>query len=216
MCNRFTVFGGSSGNLANETVRRCRAREVDPRSDCLSHRAGPRRTRLRRQLQPAGSKSHRRQHAQRELNAKRLELLRELVPNAATIAILINPDNRNHPAHAKVLEAVARSGGQQAVVVEAATDGDFDPAFAKVRQQHADALVVLSDPFFDSRIRQIVELVGRHAVPTIFVWREFVQAGALMSYGMSLADAHRQQGFYTGKILKGAKPAATGRATHQV
>ena len=151
-----------------------------------------------------------------ELNAKRLELLRELVPNAATIAILINPDNRNHPAHAKVLEAVARSGGQQAVVVEAATDGDFDPAFAKVRQQHADALVVLSDPFFDSRIRQIVELVGRHAVPTIFVWREFVQAGALMSYGMSLADAHRQQGFYTGKILKGAKPAATGRATHQV
>jgi len=94
-----------------------------------------------------------------------------LVPNAATIAIIINPDNRNHPAHAKVLEAVARSGGQQAVVVEAATDGDFDPAFAKVRQQHADALVVLSDPFFDSRIRQIVELVGRHAVPTIFVWR---------------------------------------------
>jgi len=142
-----------------------------------------------------------------ELNAKRLELLRELVPNAATIAILINPDNRNHPAHAKVLEAVARSGGQQAVVIEAAAERDFEPAFAKVRQQRADALVVLADPFFDSRSRQIVELVGRHAVPTIFVWREFVQAGALMSYGMSLADAHRQQGLYAGKILKGAKPA---------
>jgi putative tryptophan/tyrosine transport system substrate-binding protein len=142
-----------------------------------------------------------------ELNAKRLELLRELVPNAATIAILINPDNRNHRAHAKVLEAVARSGGQQPVVVEAAADRDFDPAFAKLRQQRADALVVLADPFFDSHSRQIVELVGRHGVPTIFVWREFVQAGALMSYGMSLADAHRQQGLYTGKILKGAKPA---------
>ena len=80
-----------------------------------------------------------------ELNAKRLELLRELVPNAATIAILINPDNRNHPAHAKVLEAVARSGGQQAVVIEAAAERDFEPAFAKVRQQRADALVVLAD-----------------------------------------------------------------------
>jgi ABC-type uncharacterized transport system substrate-binding protein len=142
-----------------------------------------------------------------ELNAKRLELLRELVPNADTIAILINPDNRNHPAHAKVLEAVARSGGQQAVVIEAAADRDFDAAFAKIRRQRADALVVLADPFFDSHSRQIVELVARDAVPTIFVWREFVQAGALMSYGMSLADAHRQQGLYTGKILKGAQPA---------
>jgi putative tryptophan/tyrosine transport system substrate-binding protein len=142
-----------------------------------------------------------------ELNAKRLELLRELMPNAATIAILVNPDNRNHPAHVKVLEAVARSGGQQAVVIEAAADRDFEAAFAKVRQQRADALMVLADPFFDSHSRQIVELVGRHAVPTIFVWREFVQAGALISYGMSLADAHHQQGLYAGKILRGAKPA---------
>jgi putative ABC transport system substrate-binding protein len=142
-----------------------------------------------------------------ELVAKRLELLRELVPKAATIAILINPDNRNHPSHARTLEAVARAGGQQVIVIGAAADGDFEPAFAMLVQRRADALVVNADPFFDSRQEQIVGLATRHAVPTIFPWREFVQAGGLASYGTSLLEAHRQTGVYAGRILKGAKPA---------
>jgi putative tryptophan/tyrosine transport system substrate-binding protein len=142
-----------------------------------------------------------------ELVAKRLELLRELVPKAATIAILINPDNRNHPSHARTLEAVARAGGQQVIVIGAASDGDFEPAFAMLVQRRADALVVNADPFFDSRQEQIAGLATRHAVPTIFPWREYVQAGGLASYGTSLLDAHRQTGVYAGRILKGAKPA---------
>jgi putative ABC transport system substrate-binding protein len=142
-----------------------------------------------------------------ELVAKRLELLRELVPKAATIATLINPDNRNHPSHARTLEAVARAGGQQLIVIGAAADGDFEPAFAMLIQRHGDALIVNADPFFDSRQEQIVQLAARHAVPTIFPWREYVQAGGLASYGTSLLDAHRQTGVYAGRILKGAKPA---------
>jgi putative ABC transport system substrate-binding protein len=142
-----------------------------------------------------------------ELVAKRFELLRELVPTAATIAVLINPDNRNHPSHARTLQAVARAGGQQVIVIGAAADGDFEPAFAMLVQRRAEALVVNADPFFDSRQEQIVGLATRHAVPTIFPWREYVQAGGLASYGTSLLDAHRQTGLYAGRILKGAKPA---------
>jgi putative ABC transport system substrate-binding protein len=142
-----------------------------------------------------------------ELVGKRLELLRELVPKAATIATLINPDNRNHPSHVKTLEAVARAGGQQVIVIGASADGDFEPAFAMLVKRRADALVVNADPFLDSRQGQIVGLVTRHAVPTISPWREFVQAGGLASYGTSLADAHRQVGVYVGRILNGAKPS---------
>jgi putative ABC transport system substrate-binding protein len=142
-----------------------------------------------------------------ELVGKRLELLRELVPKAATIATLINPDNRNHPSHLKTLEAVARAGGQQVIVIGASTDGDFESAFTILVKRRADALVVNADPFLDSRQAQIVGLATRHALPTISPWREFVQAGGLASYGTSLADAHRQVGVYAGRILKGAKPA---------
>ena len=87
------------------------------------------------------------------------------------------------------------------------TDRDFEPAFAMLVQRRAGALIVAADPFFDSRREQIVGLTTRHAVPTIFQWREFVQAGGLASYGTSLADAHRQVGVYVGRILKGTKPA---------
>jgi putative ABC transport system substrate-binding protein len=142
-----------------------------------------------------------------ELAAKRLELLRELVPNAATIAFLINPNNRNHPPHVRTLEVVARAGGQQLLVLEAAGDRDFEPAFSMLARRRVDGLIVAADPFLDSRRERIVKLVMSHAVPAIFQWREFVQAGGLISYGTSLSDAHRQQGIYTGKILRGAKPA---------
>src|SRR5215204_2042979 len=142
-----------------------------------------------------------------ELESKRLELLRELVPNAATIAILINPDNRNHRARVDALAAAVRAGGQQVVVLGAAADGDFEPAFATLVQRGADALIVSPDPFLDSHRETLVSLTARYAVPAIFQWREFVQAGGLVSYGTSLADAHRQLGNYTGKILQGATPA---------
>jgi ABC-type uncharacterized transport system substrate-binding protein len=142
-----------------------------------------------------------------ELESKRLELLRELVPNAATIAILINPDNRNHQSRVDAMAAAVRAGGQQVVVVGAAADRDFEPAFAMLAQRGADALIVSPDPFLDSHRETLVSLTARYAVPAIFQWREFVQAGGLVSYGTSLADAHRQLGNYTGKILQGATPA---------
>ena len=142
-----------------------------------------------------------------ELESKRLELLRELVANAATIAILINPDNRNHRSRVDALAAAVRAGGQQAVVLGATAEGDFEPAFAMLSQRGADALIVSPDPFLDSHRETLVSLTARYAVPAIFQWREFVQAGGLVSYGTSLADAHRQLGNYTGKILQGASPA---------
>jgi ABC-type uncharacterized transport system substrate-binding protein len=136
-----------------------------------------------------------------------LELLRELVPRATKIAVLVNPDNRNHPLYVVALDSVAHAGGQKVLVLGARIDPDFEPAFARLVQQRADALVVAADPFFDSRREQIVSLATRYAVPTIFQWREFVQAGGLISYGTSLADAHRLQGVYSGRLLKGAKLA---------
>jgi putative ABC transport system substrate-binding protein len=142
-----------------------------------------------------------------ELVGKRLELLRELVPNAATIAFLVNPNNRNHQAHVRAFEAVAHAGGQQLIVLRAASDRDFESAFSTLVQRGVEGLVVAPDPFLDSQRERLVRLAMGHAVPAIFQWREFVQAGGLISYGMSLTDAHRQMGTYTGKILRGARPA---------
>jgi putative ABC transport system substrate-binding protein len=142
-----------------------------------------------------------------ELESKRLGLLRELLPKAAMIAILINPDNRNHRSRVDALAASVRAGGQQVIVLGAAADSDFEPAFAMLAQRGADALIVSPDPFLDSHRETLVSLTARYAVPAIFQWREFVQAGGLVSYGTSLADAHRQLGNYTGKILQGAKPS---------
>jgi putative tryptophan/tyrosine transport system substrate-binding protein len=142
-----------------------------------------------------------------ELDAKRLELLRELVPNAAVFAVLINPNNRNHEAHARTLDAVAHAGRQRLIVLRVASDEGFDPAFSTLAREGAQGLVVVPDPFLDSERERLVQLAMKHAVPAIFQWREFVQAGGLISYGMSLADAHRQVGIYSGRILRGAKPA---------
>jgi putative tryptophan/tyrosine transport system substrate-binding protein len=102
---------------------------------------------------------------------------------------------------------VARAGGQQLIVLRVASDADFMPAFTTLIRAGAQGLVVAPDPFLDSQRETLVTLVMSHAIPAIFQWREFVQAGALISYGASLADAHRQVGIYSGRILKGAKPA---------
>jgi putative tryptophan/tyrosine transport system substrate-binding protein len=141
------------------------------------------------------------------LVAKRMELLRELVPTATTIAFLVNPKNSNAEPDTRVAQTAAHSLGQQLVVLSAGTEDDIDAAFATVVQQRANALLVNTDAFFLARRNQFVALAARHAVPTIHDLREFTAAGGLMSYGTNLADAYRRAGTYVGKILKGEKPA---------
>ena len=142
-----------------------------------------------------------------DLDAKRLELLHELVPKASLIALLVNPDRATAEAQARKAQEAARSFGLQLQVLSARTEQEIDAAFAQLVQLRAGALLVGSDLFLDSRRDQIIGLAARYAVPTIFELRHFVAAGGLMSYGPSLFEAFRQMGIYTGKILHGAKPA---------
>jgi putative tryptophan/tyrosine transport system substrate-binding protein len=142
-----------------------------------------------------------------ELDAKRMELLHELVPKATVIALLVNPDNPYTESRVRQAQEDARSFGQELHVLRARTEQDIDAAFATLVQLRAGALVVGTDPFFNVRRDQIVGLAARHAVATVFNLREFVTAGGLMSYGPYLFEAYRQAGIYTGKILNGAKPA---------
>lgn len=141
------------------------------------------------------------------LGAKRLELLRELVPAANVIALLVNPTNPVAKAETKDMQDAARALGRQTLVLNATVETDIDAAFATVTQQGAGALVVLADPFFVNRRNQIVTLATRSALPTIYPLREFVAAGGLISYGTSISDVFRQTGVYVGQVLKGAKPA---------
>jgi putative ABC transport system substrate-binding protein len=140
------------------------------------------------------------------LEAKRLGLLRELVPTAATIAVLLNPNNLVAD-QLKDLQEAARSLGLQLDVLNASTERDLDMAFTTLVQKRAVALAVAADPFFNSRRQQIVALAARPALAAIYEWREFAAAGGLMSYGTSIADVYRQVGIYAGRILKGEKPA---------
>jgi len=142
-----------------------------------------------------------------ETVAKRLALLLELVPRAAVIGVLANPANPITKPQLMELETAARAMGRQIHVLNASTENDFEIAFAVVDEQHVDALLVAADPFFDDRRAQLVALAARHRVPVSYVRREFVAVGGLMSYGPDPLDAFRQAGVYTGRILKGAKPA---------
>ena len=137
---------------------------------------------------------------------KRLELLRELVPTADTIAFLVNPINTNADADTKNAQAAAHAIGRTLFVLNATSERDLETAFAKLAKQRAHALLVNVDPLFISHRGQIILLAARHAIPTIYDRREFVAAGGLMSYGSSLTDVYRQAGIYTGRILKGTKP----------
>jgi putative ABC transport system substrate-binding protein len=144
----------------------------------------------------------------RELAAKRLELLRELVPGAARVAVLVNPVNAaNTEATLRDVEAAARAMGLQIEVINASTSREIDAAFATFVRERPDALFVGSGPFFTSRRAQLALLAGRYGLPAIYAGRQMAEAGGLMSYGASLTDAIRQVGVYTGRILKGAKPA---------
>jgi putative ABC transport system substrate-binding protein len=140
-----------------------------------------------------------------ELTAKRLELLRELVPAATRVAVLVNPANAENPE--REIEAAARTVGLQIQVLNAGTIREINSAFATFVRERPDALFVGLDPFFNSRRIQLVHLATRHAVPASYPARDFAEVGGLMSYGANIVDAWRQVGSYAGRILKGAKPA---------
>jgi ABC-type uncharacterized transport system substrate-binding protein len=143
-----------------------------------------------------------------EVGPKRLELLHELVPTATVVALLVNPTSPNlAETTAKDLRAAARTLGLQIHILHASAERDFDTVFATLVKLRAGALVIGSDAFFDSRSEQLAALAVRHAVPAIYQFREFAAAGGLTSYGGSYTDPFRQAGVYTGRILKGEKPA---------
>ena len=141
-----------------------------------------------------------------ELGPKRLELLREIIPTASLMCLLVNPSNSNAESQAKDLQAAARSLGMQLHVLQASTERDFEPAFAAVSQMRASALVFGTDGFFIGRSEHLGALTARHGLPAIFQNREFATAGGLMGYGGSDIDANRLMGIYAGRILKGDKP----------
>jgi putative tryptophan/tyrosine transport system substrate-binding protein len=141
------------------------------------------------------------------LPAKQLGLLHDLVPSAGTIAVLINPNNANAERDAATVQDAARAVGVQILVTRAVAEGDFENVFAILARERAGALLINSDVFFTLRRDQIIALAARHGLPLMSSWREFPVAGALISYGPSISAAYRQIGLYTGKILKGAKPA---------
>jgi putative ABC transport system substrate-binding protein len=141
------------------------------------------------------------------LAPKRLELLHELVPAPAVIAMLANPTSPYVELETKDVMASARALGREVQVLNASTGPEIDTAFTTVAQQGIRALLVSGDPFFDSQRDRLIVLAAHHAIPAIYQWREFPMIGGLMSYGTSILDAYRQSGIYVGKILKGAKPA---------
>jgi putative tryptophan/tyrosine transport system substrate-binding protein len=138
---------------------------------------------------------------------KRLGLMRELVPQAATIAVLLNPNNPNAEVNTKDVQAAARSIGQQIQIHRAGNEREIDIAFTNLVQQRAGALLVGSDGFFYTRRDKVTALCAQYAVPAIFSCREYAAAGGLVSYGPSFANGYRQAGLYAARILKGTKPA---------
>jgi putative ABC transport system substrate-binding protein len=142
-----------------------------------------------------------------ELMPKRLELLSELVPQAGVIALLVNPNNASAEPQSRYVQEAARAKGLQLHVLKAGTESEIDAAFASLVQLHINALVVGTDVFFFSRHDQLTALGARYAIPAVYEGRQFAAAGGLISYGTSVTAVNRQVGIYTGKILKGAKPA---------
>jgi putative ABC transport system substrate-binding protein len=142
-----------------------------------------------------------------EVGAKLLELLHEAVPTAKIMALLVNPTNPQTDTLTRNLQAAARTFGLQLHVLNASTERDFDTVFATLSQLRVDGLIIGSDVLFTTWSGQLAALTVRHAVPAVFQNREFAEAGGLMSYGGSVTDSYRQAGVYTGRILKGEKPA---------
>jgi putative ABC transport system substrate-binding protein len=141
------------------------------------------------------------------LSQKRIEGLRELVPKATAIAMLANPFNPEAVPEIRDAQAAARANGLELKMHNASTPGELDAAFSAIAAQHPDALLVGSDPFLLIRRNDLIAFAARYKIPTIYPWREFADAGGLISYGTNIANAYRQAGIYAGRILKGVKPA---------
>jgi putative tryptophan/tyrosine transport system substrate-binding protein len=142
-----------------------------------------------------------------ELETKRLEILHDVVPTAAVIGILINPANPAAESRSTDLQMAARTLGLNIHIVGVSSEGELETALATLIQQRAGALLVSTDAFFTSQRDRLVVLAARHALPAIYPWREFVEAGGLASYGPIINEVYRQVGIYTARILKGEKPA---------
>jgi ABC-type uncharacterized transport system substrate-binding protein len=142
-----------------------------------------------------------------QLAAKRFGFLHELLPRATRLAVLVNPNSRNAQSEVADAQTTASAIGQELDVVTAGTGREIDIAFASLVQRRIEGLLVGPHSFFLNRRAQLLALAARHALPTIFAFREFAEAGGLMSYGSSLRDQHRQIGIYVGRILKGERPA---------
>jgi putative ABC transport system substrate-binding protein len=138
---------------------------------------------------------------------KRLELLRDLLPNARAVAMITNPTYPGSDDEMAEVEAAARKMGMRAHKLTASTAGEVDTAFAAISQLRVDAFLVGADGFFITRREQLAELATRHALPGVYPFPDFPAAGGLLSYGLSLSDAYRQVGVYAGRMLKGARPA---------
>jgi putative ABC transport system substrate-binding protein len=142
-----------------------------------------------------------------KLEAKRLGLLHEVVPSAALVAYLVDPNFPDAASQVKDVQEAARALGLQLHVERAGTEGDIETAFSVLTQKGVNALLIGAGPLFNRQRTEIVAFAARHALPAIYEWREFAEAGGLAAYGTSLTDAYRQAGIYAGRILKGAKPA---------
>jgi putative ABC transport system substrate-binding protein len=140
------------------------------------------------------------------MESKRLGLLRALIPGVQLIAVLLNPNRQDHAYHLREVKESAAAIGQQIHLLSASNESEIDSAFATATQLRAGAMLVGSDPFFNSQRDKIVALAARHAIPAIYEQREHALAGGLMSYGTNLSDGYRQAGIYAGRILKGEKP----------
>jgi putative ABC transport system substrate-binding protein len=141
------------------------------------------------------------------LGAKRLELLRTMVPNARSVAVLVNPAYPSAAAEVEDVQAAARTLGLKVLVLEATVESAIAPAFEALAAERAEGLLVLDDPFLQGLRKEIVALAERDAVPAVYYVRDFVQSGGLMSYGGSITEGYRLVGLYVGRILQGAKPA---------
>jgi len=142
-----------------------------------------------------------------ELDSKRLQLMRELLPQASTIGLLVNASNPSIMATVPSMTAAAEANGQKLVVLDARTEADVDATFASLRSKGVDAVLVTTNPFYEGLREHIVGLAKNNSMPVLYPWREYSVAGGLISYGTSFTESYRQAGFYVGRILKGEKPS---------
>jgi putative ABC transport system substrate-binding protein len=142
-----------------------------------------------------------------ELDAKRLQLLHELIPKRATVGILVNTKNPSFERILFEMKAAAQVNGQRLMILDASTEAEIESAFASVQPQQIDAVLVTTNPFYEGRRKQLVEIAERYSVPVVYPWREYSTVGGLISYGPKFTESYRQAGLYVGRILKGEKPA---------